>query len=172
MNGTPVQLTDMLLRREQRAAMQNMLLEKYHHPVISFCMNIPGPVKTNDLIRKAFDDGLLELKRTLTDTQIQILETLEIHEPTGDELLMSVALPAEQLKDITTKIEETHPLGRLFDMDVLDEHGSKLSRPSYRKCLICDKQAQECARMRTHSVAEMQEVIERMLWAYLATLTD
>ena len=170
MNGTQVQLIDMLLRREQRAAMQNMLLNKYHRPIISFCINIPGPVKTNDLIRKGFDDGVTELKKELA--LISILDILEIHEPTGDELLMSVDLSAETLKDITTKIEETHLLGRLFDMDVLDETGSKLSRPSYRKCLICEKQAQECARMRTHSVTEMQDVIEQILRAYMTAKTN
>lgn len=163
MNGTEVQLIDMLLRREQRAEMQNHFLQNYHCPIISFCMNIPGPIKTNKEIRKAFDDGVQALKKALADTAAEILDTWEIHESTGDELLIAVRLPAETLKDITTRIEETHPLGRLFDMDVLDEKGNKLSRPSYRKCLICDKQAQECARTRAHSVSEMQEVIERML---------
>ncbi len=174
MNGTEVQLTDMLLRREHRAEMQNLFLHKYHCPLISFCMNIPGPIKTNDLIRNAFDDGVRTLKKALNASDlnnVKILDILEIHEPTGDELLMAADFPAESLKDITTAIEETHPLGRLFDMDVLDTNGNKLSRPAYRKCLICSRQAQECARMRTHSVAEMQEAIEKMLCS-VKTRTD
>lgn len=60
-------------------------------------------------------------------------------------------------------IEETHPLGRLFDIDVLDSEGHKLSRPQYRPCLICGNQAQLCARTRRHTVAEMQAKIEEML---------
>ena len=60
-------------------------------------------------------------------------------------------------------IEEAHPLGRLFDIDVLDSEGHKLSRPQYRPCLICGNQAQLCARTRRHTVAEMQAKIEEML---------
>ena len=66
-------------------------------------------------------------------------------------------------KILTTEIEETHPIGRLFDIDVIDTDGQKLSRPSYRKCIICGCQAQECARTRKHTVEEMQAKIEEML---------
>ena len=69
----------------------------------------------------------------------------------------------KKLKNLTTEIEETHPIGRLFDMDVIDTDGQKLSRPSYRKCIICGCQAQECARTRNHTVEEMQAKIEEML---------
>ncbi|MFR7518811.1 MAG: citrate lyase holo-[acyl-carrier protein] synthase [Mediterraneibacter faecis] len=37
------------------------------------------------------------------------------------------------------------------------------SRPSYRKCIICGCQAQECARTRKHTVEEMQAKIEEMM---------
>lgn len=62
--------------------------------------------------------------------------------------------------------EETHPVGRLFDLDVIDINGQKLSRPSFRKCIICGCQAQECARTRKHSVNEMQSKIEEMLMEF------
>ena len=80
-----------------------------------------------------------------------------------DELLLAIDCPAEKIKILTTEIEETHPIGRLFDMDVIDTDGQKLSRPSYRKCIICGCQAQECARTRKHTVEEMQAKIEEML---------
>ncbi|MFR8726300.1 MAG: citrate lyase holo-[acyl-carrier protein] synthase [Mediterraneibacter faecis] len=38
------------------------------------------------------------------------------------------------------------------------------SRPSYRKCIICGCQAQECARTRKHTVEEMQAKIEEMVF--------
>ena len=66
----------------------------------------------------------------------------------------------------THLIEETHPVGRLFDLDVIDINGQKLSRPSFRKCIICGCQAQECARTRKHSVNEMQSKIEEMLMEF------
>ena len=93
------------------------------------------------------------------------MNSVEIHEKTGDELLLAIDCPAEKIKNLTTEIEETHPIGRLFDMDVIDTDGQKLSRPSYRKCIICGCQAQECARTRKHTVEEMQAKIEEMLSA-------
>lgn len=91
---------------------------------------------------------------------------MEIHEKTGDELLLAVDYSAKKIKDLTTDIEETHPVGRLFDLDVIDINGQKLSRPSFRKCIICGCQAQECARTRKHSVNEMQSKIEEMLMEF------
>lgn len=163
MQGEQVILTDMLLCRERRAQIQDTFLSQYHCPVISFCMNIPGPVKTNEQIRAAFESGKTALLTRLEQTSAEIKNSLEIHEKTGDELLLAVDCPAEKIKDLTTEIEETHPIGRLFDMDVIDTDGQKLSRPSYRKCIICGCQAQECARTRKHTVEEMQAKIEEML---------
>lgn len=163
MQGEQVILTDMLLCRERRAQIQDTFLSQYHCPVISFCMNIPGPVKTNEQIRAAFESGKTALLTRLEQSSAEIKNFLKIHEKTGDELLLSIDCPAEKIKDIITEIEETHPIGRLFDMDVIDTDGQKLSRPSYRKCIICGCQAQECARTRKHTVEEMQAKIEEML---------
>ena len=137
MQGEQVVLTDMLQCRERRAQIQDTFIEQYHCPVISFCMNIPGPVKTNEQIRTAFDSG----KNTL---------------------LLKLEQAEADIKN-STEIEETHPIGRLFDIDVINTDGQKLSRPSYRKCIICGCQAQECARTRKHTVEEMQAKIEEML---------
>ena len=40
MEGTEIDLIQMLDCRERRGFIQNELLGKYHCPVISFCMNI------------------------------------------------------------------------------------------------------------------------------------
>ena len=50
MSGEEVTLIQMLDCRERRSHFQKELLKKYHCPVISFCMNIPGPIKTNKSI--------------------------------------------------------------------------------------------------------------------------
>ena len=147
MKGQEVVLTDMLACRERRVNIQNEYIQRYHCPVISFCMNIPGPIKTNEQIKKAFLSG----KET------------EFDEKTGNEIILTVDYPADKIKELTTELEESHPFGRLFDMDVIGTDGEKLSRGVYRKCLICGCQAQECARSRKHTVAEMQAKIEEML---------
>lgn len=163
MQGEQVVLTDMLQCRERRAQIQDTFIEQYHCPVISFCINIPGPVKTNEQIRTAFDSGKNTLLLKLEQAEADIKNSIEIHEKTGDELLLAIDCPAEKIKNLTTEIEETHPIGRLFDIDVIDTDGQKLSRLSYRKCIICGCQAQECARTRKHTVEEMPAKIEEML---------
>ncbi|MDO4556333.1 MAG: citrate lyase holo-[acyl-carrier protein] synthase [Lachnospiraceae bacterium] len=164
LNGKEVSLPEMLECRERRAYKQREYIQQYKCPVISFCMNIPGPVKTTPEIRLAFHDGKMQMINALAEAGYSILDSDEIHAVTGDEMIICVDCPkAAYLKDITSKIEETHPLGRLFDMDVIDIDGNKLSRSFFRKCLLCGRQAQECAASRRHSVEEMQEVISQML---------
>ena len=166
MTGNEINLAQMLARRERRVQEQEALLKKYNFPLISFSMNIPGPIKTNELIRKAFDKGKNSLLNALNDNNVIINECLEIHEDTGDEMLLSVKnIASESLKSLMIDIENTSKLGRLFDIDVIDSDGNKLSRKTFRTCLICNKQAQECARSRTHSVKEMQDAIEKIIYS-------
>lgn len=166
MVGEQVTLEDMLLCREARQYRQRALLERHGKPLLSFTMNVPGPVKTYAELRRAFDEGLSAIRSTLGELGIPVLEKIEVHEKTGDEALLCFDGDAGTVKARVTAIEESHPLGRLFDMDVLDETGRKLSRPGYRSCLLCGEQAQVCARSRRHTVAEMQAKIDGMLEAH------
>ncbi len=162
-NVNHVNLDEMLERREKRANLQAELLRKYHETVISFTMNIPGQIKTSKLIRAGFEIGKKSLLEKLHAKNFQINSMFEIHEKTGDELLLSIKADADELKQIAISIEEQNDLGRLFDIDVINSQGEKISRDKFRKCLICDRQAQECARSRTHSVSEMQDAVRKIL---------
>ena len=160
---TNVTIEDMMACREKRAAIQEQYRREFHSTVISFCMNIPGPVKTNPQIRHAFSQGAHALVSSLHDKKLRIRAMTELHEVTGDELILCVDGDASLIKKLTNTIEESHPLGRLFDMDVIGTDGMKLTRGTYRKCIICGCQAQECARSRKHSVGELQAKIEELL---------
>ena len=163
MTGTEINLSQMLERREKRFNQQQNFLSKYHSPLISFSMNIPGPVKTNSLILNAFTFGKKLLLENLKNIHAELNEILEIHENTGDELLLSIKnIPPEILKNLALNIENNYKIGRLFDIDVINSDGEKLSRKNFRKCLICEKQAQDCARSRSHSVEEMQTAVENL----------
>ena len=163
MKGIEVGIDEVLLSREKRVAIQNKMIKKYNLPVISFTMNIPGPIKTNNEIKKAFDIGKNLILEKLKENNIEILEIQELNENTGNELFVSANSSAEKIKDITVTIEENSELGRLFDIDVIDVDFEKLSRKSFRKCLICEEQAQECGRSRKHSVEDLQKKVEEIL---------
>jgi len=161
-----VTVQDMMVCRERRAMKQEELLGKYNVPLVSFCLNIPGPVKTDADILRAFEAGKRAVLLKLEENHINILETDEVHEKTGDELMLAVESDAEKLKSLMVEIENSHQLGRLFDLDVINTDGSKLSRSSYRTCLICGRQAQDCARSRRHTVDELFAKVKEIIAAY------
>ena len=163
MQSIEVGIDEILNCREKRVVIQNEMIRKYRKPIISFTMNIPGPIKTNDEIKKAFDIGKNLILKKLKENNIEILEVQELNENTGNELFISTHSSAEKIKNITITIEESCELGRLFDIDVIDVNFEKLSRKSFRKCLICEEQAQECGRSRKHSVEELQNKVEEIL---------
>ncbi len=168
--GTEVDIVSMADRREARVCEQQSLIERYWNPVISFCMNIPGPVKTTPEIRAVFLDAVSCIDQSLNRHGCPIFEKKMILEPTGDEYILCVEGKAEKIKEWMKEIEESHPLGRLFDIDVIGIDGKKLSRASYRRCLICGRQAQECARARAHTVSELQDRIEEMVGSFSASM--
>lgn len=167
LNGPQVELPAMLAAREKRAASQQAFRERYHSPLLSFCLNIPGPVKTTPELRTLFDQTCHEIQACLRDLGLTIADSQTIHEATGDEYLLAFAGDAPTVKAAMTQLEESRPLGRLFDIDILTAEGQKLSRLVPRRCLLCDRQAQDCARSRRHSVRELTDRIETLLQEYM-----
>lgn len=166
LKGTPIELPAMLAAREQRAARQLVLRQQYHSPQLSFCLNIPGPVKTTPALRQLFDCAVLSIQNHLAELGAATLDSQTIHAPTGDEYLIAFHGDTTTVKSVMSQLEESDPLGRLFDIDVLTASGEKLSRSVPRRCLLCDRQAQDCARSRRHSVEELTAHIEDMLTEY------
>ena len=101
MEGQEVVLTDMLACRERRVNTQNAYIQKYHCPVISFCMNIPGPIKTNDKIKKAFLSGKKALFDALQKENIPVLSQIEFDDKTGNEILLAVDLSLIHISEPT-----------------------------------------------------------------------
>lgn len=159
--GTPVSLPEMLDAREQRAFRQRQLLEQITNEsgsLISFSMNIAGEIKSFPLCLAAFDEGLKELR--LRIPQDKLLHFEESRKNSGPEAFFLLNMPAEEAKKMTVSIEESHPVGRLFDMDVLTPDGTSVSRASVgyapRTCLICGENAKACARSRNHTLEVIQ----------------
>lgn len=164
-----VELLQMLEARERRAQRQRALLAEFSAPLICFTMNIAGPIKNSDLIRAGFSIGKNLLWQQLAREKLSPVHFEEINEATGNEACFSISADPLTIKRITTAIEDHTELGRLFDMDVLRPNGQKVDRSELglpeRRCLICGGPARECARSRTHSVAELQQKTTAMLRA-------
>ena len=158
-----VNLNQMLEAREQRAVRQQALLARYRLPLVSFSMNIAGPVKNTPLIRRGFRLGRRMLLEQLRLSGVSTEYEEETDAVTGCETLLVVQGKPEAVKQIACSIEDHAALGRLYDMDVIGTDGAKLERPAPRRCLICGRPARECARSRAHSVEELQNATRRLL---------
>ena len=173
--GRPVTLQDVLEARDARARRQEALLLQHQQPLISFTMNIAGPVKLDRQILRAFQEGERWIRAHLSQLGMPVLACEQHLSFTGCESIWAVAADAARLKQQMTAIEESCPLGRLFDIDVIDAQGQHLSRPAERTCLICGGPVRACARSRQHSAEELfartQDIIRTHFQTRLARQT-
>ena len=160
-----ITLEQMLLARDRRALRQAALLSRYGRPVISFTMNIAGPVKDSPLIRYAFRSGLRQLEALPCAQLCRVV----IFEPTGPEaLLVYETQDARLLKAFCIRLESEGEAGRLFDLDVLDANGEKLSRETGRTCLVCGGPVSVCSRSRAHGLEAITARTGAILEAFAA----
>ncbi len=159
---TDVSLTEILLSRENRVRLQAQISEQYRCPLISFTMNIAGPVKNSPLIRRAFEIGLASLDALIPSEKIEFRHVDSTHK-TGPLAIYAVKDEPTGLKALCVSIEEKTALGRLFDMDVLDEDLNKQSRNKERGCIVCGAPGRACAAGRLHSVQKLQQTANRIM---------
>ncbi|NOI66052.1 citrate lyase holo-[acyl-carrier protein] synthase [Vibrio sp. 99-8-1] len=163
-SGPTISLQQLLTSREERAEKQRAWSRELAAPLVSFTINMVGPIKRNQIAKTAFDHGIHAIKDACVLHDIEIKRAQATDNDAGYQMLFCMAnIEALYLKKIMLAIEETHPLGRLFDIDVIDSKGVLLSRDDFelvrRRCLICDEQAKVCARTQAHS---LQQLIEKM----------
>lgn len=169
-----VTLKEILGAREARVLRQNSLLKRHGSTVISFTLNISGPVKRSPLIYRTFREGKKQLKAGLTAAKLSILEYIELRASTGYEALYAVEGTAWEVKRLCVSIENDLSLGRLFDLDVLEASGRKLDRSeigaSPRGCLVCGALGRDCASRRIHTVQELQATTQYIMETYFAAV--
>ncbi len=165
-----ISLHQMLDARERRQYIQNKLIKKYNLPVISFTLNIVGPYKIFPLQNASYLEGVTAIKTQCMAWGIPIIHIEEIKADTGFECFFVVSASAKKAKRILLELEESHSLGRLYDIDIIDTDLSKISRSLFnikeRSCLICNKPAFECSRSRTHSIEEVFSLTVQIMWDY------
>ena len=127
--------------------------------LLCLTLNIPGPIKTFPLALDAFDEGLSEILSCLSSDSL--LHSEQSKPVTGPEAYLllkqsqDTGLMCRRLKKRMSDIEEHHPLGRLFNIDVFGIDGQRLSRSELglppRSCLICGEPAVSCIQGKQHS---------------------
>lgn len=161
----PITLEQLLASRDARRDMQQRLMAA--HPGLTLvCLTVvvPGSVKRNGLSLTVARAAVEALRSEFRPAEGMLMERDLI---TGYEAYMLVPGTPEAVKRRTCRIEEEHPLGRLFDIDVLRTDGVPMTRAevggSARRCLVCGNEARFCMRNRSHSQEEIWRRIHRLV---------
>ena len=163
---------EVLRAREARAQAQRELIAAHGCCVVSFSLNIPGPVKRFALARAFYQSALGDIEAALAAMGAAVAEKREIGSVAGYECLLAVRGDALRVKRRMTQLEDGAQTGRLLDIDVIAPDGSKLSRAEAggqaRLCFLCGRPAFDCARSREHSLEALTGYVRRALFEWYA----
>jgi len=160
---------DMLLQsREERWNMQRQLInENADKTLICLTVIMPGNEKRNEQSLIVARAALVALKDAFSGHCFQLTER---DLSTGFEAFMLTDISLLEAKRMTCAIEDSHPLGRLFDIDIIDKNVSPVSRAAIgaapRRCLLCNNEARFCMRNHTHTQEELHNRINEMISDY------
>lgn len=164
----PVALESILESRDARASRQKEIIREYPGcSVVCLTVVMPGPVKRNGQSLVAAAAAVEAIRETFSD---KIVFSEERDLPTGYEAYFAVKMTSSDAKRTACRIENGHPLGRIFDIDVIDSEGVPLSREAVgeepRKCLVCGKPARICMRSHVHTHQALLDRIDALVHDY------
>ena len=183
----PITLAELLDSRDKRVEHQKDLLgANPGKSLLCLTVQLPGPEKRNATSLKIAHAGVEAVRKAF----VPLYEELRDLE-TGYEAYFLVDLPAREAKRLACQIEDTHPLGRLMDIDVLykpqpvvenyfsqdfakNQFSTTSTEPTHivgradigfppRRCLLCDNEVRYCMRAKSHTVSELLARIEEMV---------
>lgn len=162
-----VSIPELLVSRDERQARQHARSSAilFHWSPLPWLRQ--WPIKDSEVTRRIFNHGVTALRALAAKQGWQIQEQAALVSASGPEGMLSIAAPARDLKLATIELEHSHPLGRLWDIDVLTPEGDILSRRDYslppRRCLLCEQSAAVCARGKTHQLTDLLNRMEALL---------
>jgi holo-ACP synthase len=169
-NDVPVSLEQMLAARDRRAERQHAALNRFGLPIVSIGVVMPGPVKDNENARTILAAATEALGSLFAEKKWPIRLFDPVFGITGPEALYAVEANALDIKRSLVELEDAHPLGRLWDLDVICPKQGILSRRALghapRRCLACDAEAHACARSQRHSLPQLLDIIAKTVEAH------
>lgn len=158
-------LEEILLGKEERYSLELKLLGEFKSPILCLTVNYPGPDKVNKISKLIFEEAL----KALVDFRFAL--TLRGENPAGPYLIGVLCEEAMKAKLKAVEIEDRHPLGRLFDIDIIDYPFKVISRRDLgftgRRCIVCGGEAERCIIERRHPLREVLTEIERVVRDYV-----
>lgn len=147
--------------REQRSMYTLSLIDKYQKPVFVGRVNYPGLYKNNSKV----DTSFAILREVLTNHFQGAYDLIKYwHGADGPALILVLKRNERGWKRECMAIEESHPQGRIWDLDVYSTDYEPLTRTDFgaehRACLICSESAKVCSAQRKHSLEEIIEKVD------------
>lgn len=159
--------------REKRYDRILEIIREYKLPVVCGKLNYPGDEKNTVEALKA-----VRILKSILKKQYAGFESYseKLKGFDGESILISVDMEALRAKDMAVEIEESHLLGRVFDIDVYEEDGYSLGGACSigraerglpeRKCIVCGENARLCVREGRHKLSEVLNVINKLIEGY------
>lgn len=160
-----ITLQELLDSRDRRARRQGELLSQFPgRALLCLTVQLPGPEKRNALSLKIARAGVEAIGKRFNPV---FKETNDLE--TGFEGFFIVDGQPLEVKRAAAELEDTHPLGRLMDLDVIGPEGP-IGRADIglqeRRCLICEKPARYCMRAGSHTHEELMAKIKQLVSSY------
>ena len=161
-----ITLDQLLAARDERAARQLALTKAWPgRTLVCLTVVLPGPVKRDARSLRVAAAAVAAVHDRLAPVHEELCDL-----PTGYEGYFLIDAPLLDVKRTCCSIENTHPYGRLMDLDVLEPVGDTVAPVSRdrvgespRTCLLCGRPARECMRAHSHSYDEVLAAIDRIL---------
>ncbi len=160
-----ITLQELLDSRDRRARRQGELLSQFPgRALLCLTVQLPGPEKRNALSLEIARAGVEAIGKRFNPV---FKETNDLE--TGFEGFFVIDGQPLEVKRAAAELEDTHPLGRLMDLDVIGPEGP-IGRADIglqeRRCLICEKPARYCMRAGSHTHEELMAKIKQLVSSY------
>ena len=160
-----ITLQELLDSRDRRARRQGELLSQFPgRALLCLTVQLPGPEKRNALSLKIARAGVEAIEKRFNPP---FKETNDLE--TGFEGFFVIDGQPLEVKRAAAELEDTHPLGRLMDLDVIGPEGP-IGRADIglqeRRCLICEKPARYCMRAGSHTHEQLMAKIKQLVSSY------
>lgn len=165
----PITLDQLLASRDARLRQELQYLTEYPRlTLLVLTIVVPGSEKRTPAAMVVAKSAMEALHSEFA-SEIRHELTKDLN--TGYEAFLLLDMEREDAKSRAIAIEDSHPLGRLMDIDIIGEDGIPLGRGAMnktpRRCIICDNDARVCMRARSHTPAEIDAKINNLVDEYL-----
>ncbi|WP_394243817.1 citrate lyase holo-[acyl-carrier protein] synthase [Vibrio astriarenae] len=160
----------------QHTDQQQKWIKQYRLPLLRVTTFVPRIMANSEVAEKIYSIAKQQVHDTLSQSNYKVIESDSFEDKDGKGLLMAISgASSTQLKRAMIKLENNHPLGPLFNFDVLNRDGKMVSRRSSemepRKCIICDHAASYCAASHIHSEESLEREVLQLLGRHLVSFS-